>query len=77
MSQTFTDDELMTWEAFATAGQYGLATRPKLVFHCLSDRGKRARYLLIDGNEATAEEVVHASGGDRLRKLLGEARELD
>jgi hypothetical protein len=77
MSQTFTDEGLRTWEAFATAGQYGLSTRPKLVFHCISERTVRPRYVLLEGNEADAEEAVHASDVERLRELLREARELD
>jgi hypothetical protein len=77
MSQTFTDENLLTWEVFATGGRYGLAVRPKLVFHCLSDRSLRPRFVQLRGDEAGAEEVAHAPGVERLRELLREARELD
>jgi hypothetical protein len=77
MSQTFTDVDLRTWEAFATGGRFGLAVRPRVVFHCLSDRSLRPRYVQLDGNEASAEEVVNESGIDGLRELLQRARELD
>ena len=76
MSQTFTDENLVTWEAFATGGRFGLSVRPRVVFHCLSDRSRRARVVEVPGDEADAEEIVHESGVDRLRALLGEAREL-
>jgi hypothetical protein len=77
MSQTFTDEDLLTWEVFPTAGQYGLATRPKVVFHCVSDRARRPRYVMLDGDEASAEEVVYGSGVQRLRAMLRGSRELD
>ena len=77
MSQTFTDENLLTWEAFASGGRLGLAIRPKVIFHCVSDRSLRPRFVEIPGDEADAEELVHDSGLDRLRKLLSESKELD
>lgn len=77
MSQTFTDENLLTWEAFASGGRFGLSVRPRVVFHCLSDRSRRARYLEVPGDESDAEEVVHESAPERLRALLAESAELD
>lgn len=77
MSQTFTDENLLTWEAFASGGRFGLAVRPKVVFHCLSDRALRPRFVQLSGDEADAEEIVHEAGVERLRSMLREARELD
>jgi len=77
MSQTFTDDDLLTWEAFATGGKYGLSVRPKVIFHCLSDRALRPRYVELPGDEADAEEVVHEHHVDRLLELLRESKELE
>jgi hypothetical protein len=77
MSQTFTDEDLLVWEVFPTAGQYGLATRPKVIFHCVSDRGLRPRYLLLEGNEASAEGMVLDADESRLRQMLRQAHELD
>lgn len=77
MSQTFTDDNLLTWEAFASGGRFGLSVRPKVVFHCLSDRSIPARFVEVQGDEADAEELIHESQVERLRALLRESRELD
>lgn len=76
MSQTFTDDNLLTWEAFASGGRFGLSVRPKVIFHCLSDPSLRARFVEVQGDEADAEEMIHDSQVSRLRDLLKESREL-
>lgn len=77
MSQTFTDENLVTWEAFASGGRFGLAVRPRVVFHCVSDPARRPRFVQVPGDEADAEEAVYDSGVERLRALLAESRELD
>jgi len=77
MSQTFTDDDLQTWEAFASGGRFGLAIRPRVVFHCVSDASRAPRFVEVRGDEADAEELVHESQVDRLRQLLRESKELD
>ena len=77
MSQTFTDEDLLTWEAFPSGGRFGLSIRPKVIFHCLSDRSRRPRFVQIQGDEADAEELVHESQIERLRQLLAESKELD
>ncbi|HEU0076095.1 MAG TPA: hypothetical protein VFQ76_00505 [Longimicrobiaceae bacterium] len=77
MSQTFTDENLLTWEAFASGGRFGLSIRPKVIFHCLSDPSLRARFVEVQGDEADAEEMIHDSPPDRLRELLGESKELE
>lgn len=77
MSQTFTDENLLTWEAFASGGRFGLSIRPKVIFHCLSDRSLRARFVEVQGDEADAEELIHESRTARLRELLKDSKELD
>lgn len=77
MSQTFTDDNLLTWEAFASGGRFGLSVRPKVIFHCLSDRDRPARFVEVQGDEADAEELIHDSQVERLRALLQQSKELE
>ncbi|WP_420130315.1 hypothetical protein [Longimicrobium sp.] len=77
MSQTFTDENLLTWEAFASGGRFGLSIRPKVIFHCLSDPSARARFVEVQGDEADAEEMIHGSPTARLRELLKESQELE
>ena len=78
MSVTFTDEDLVTWEAYASGGRFGLATSPKVVFNCLSDPTRRPRYVeLSGGDEAKAEELVHEYPEATLRQMLRESRELE
>ena len=77
MSQTFTDENLLTWEAFASGGRFGLSIRPKVIFHCVSDRSMRARFVELQGDEADAEDMIHDSSIDQLRQMLAQSKELD
>jgi hypothetical protein len=77
MSRTFTDENLLTWEAFASAGSSGLATGPRVVFHCISDPLRRPRYVAQGGDEADAEGAVHTMPVDDLRAMLRASAELE
>ena len=77
MSRVFTDQSLQNWEAFASGGKFGLPDTPKLIFNCLSRPDEVARYVLLSGDEADAEAFIAATSDDRLRELLGAARELE
>jgi hypothetical protein len=76
MSRTFTDEDLLSWEAFASAGRSGLADHVRVVFHCISDPHQRARWVPGQGDEADAEAAVHSMSDDELRALLRESAEL-
>ena len=77
MSHTFTDENLLTWEAYASSGNFGLAVKPRIVFNCLSDPSLTPRYVERPGDESDAEEQVHELGDDKLRALLRDARPLE
>jgi hypothetical protein len=77
MSQTFTDENLIAWEAFASSGNFGLATRPRIVFNCLSDPDTPPRYVERSGDEADAESKVLKYDEKQLRKMLAESQPLD
>ena len=77
MSQTFTDENLMTWEAFASSGNFGLATRPRVVFNCLSDPNLPPRYVERPGDEADAEGQVMSYDDEQLREMLAQSQPLD
>ncbi len=77
MSRVFVDDNLLTWEAYASGGRFGLAESARIVFHCLSDPAVRARFVVYEGDQANAEEAVHEVPEERLKTLLAESRELD
>jgi hypothetical protein len=76
MSRTFTDQDLQTWEAYASAGETGLASGPRVVFHCVSDLTRRPRFAAGPGDEADAEAAVHSMSVDDLRALLAKSAEL-
>ena len=77
MSRVFVDDDLLTWEAYASGGKFGFPERPKIIFHCLSDPQLRARFVVHEGDEAAAEEEVHQVPEERLKEMLKGAAELD
>jgi hypothetical protein len=77
MSRIFTSDDLLTWEAFASGGAFGMPTEPKIIFNCISRPGSRGRYVVHSGNEAEAEAAVHGATPEQMRSLLKRARELD
>ncbi|MBV9772620.1 MAG: hypothetical protein JO040_01635 [Gemmatimonadetes bacterium] len=77
MSRVFVDDDLLTWEAYASGGKFGGAERPKIIFHCLSDAQRRARFVTHESDEADAEELVHEVPEERLKAMLADSRELD
>lgn len=76
MSRVFTDAGLLTWEAYASGGKFGLPERPKIVFHCLSDSGVMPRFLVHEGDEADAAGLVHGVDEAELRKMLAASSEL-
>lgn len=77
MSQTFTDEDLLTWEAFSSGGRFGLSIRPRVIFHCVSDQSRPPRFIEVQGDEADAEELIHDSQVDRLRQMLAASKPLD
>ncbi len=76
MSRTFVDENLLSWEVYASGGRFGLPTEPKIVFHCLSDEKVRPRFVPRGGDEADAEGTVYALSEEELRDLLRGSREL-
>ena len=77
MSRTFTDHSLLTWEAYASGGPFGLPQAAKIMFQCLSDPDRRARYVQQDIDNATAERAVHELSEKALRDMLASSVELD
>jgi hypothetical protein len=77
MSHTFTDENLLTWEAYASSGHFGLAVRPRIVFNCLSDPSRTPRFVERPGDEADAEEQVHELSEQQLRQMLRDSHPLE
>lgn len=76
MSRTIQDSNLLKWEAYASGGAHGYAANARIVFHCLSDRARRARVVVLDGDQSEAEKLVADASEAQLAKLLASAEEL-
>ena len=77
MSRVFTDRSLLTWEAFASGGPFGLPQPTNIIFQCLSDPDRRARFVRYEGDNSSAERVVHELPDARLLEMLQTSAELD
>ncbi|MEX2570568.1 MAG: hypothetical protein WD737_04635 [Gemmatimonadota bacterium] len=77
MSRIITDDGLLSWEVYASGGNFGLPQRPKVIFHCISDPDRRSRYVEHNGDNATAQGAVATMDDAELRTLFTTSREID
>lgn len=76
MTRTIQDQDLLLWEAYATAGAFGFPDQSKIVFHCLSNPARRARILEREGDKSDVEsELVTLSERD-LVALFEETEEV-
>jgi hypothetical protein len=69
------DENFREWEAYASAGRFGLPDRAYILFHCLTDRSLTPRYVEDDGDKAIAERRVATASDRELLDLLHRARE--
>ncbi len=77
MARTFLDGDLLTWEAYATSGDFGYAYTSRIVLHCLSEPARRARSVDDVGDKAAAERLVADASSDDLLALLDRSHPLD
>ena len=77
MSRTLVDDDLNSWEAFASTGRYGYAERSLVVFHCMTDPRERPRAFTLAGDKSDAEAAVATAERGRLLEMLAGAEPLD
>lgn len=77
MSRLITDENLTTWEVFASSGPYGYAVNPKIVFLSLSDPDRRSRWVGYEGDNADAERAIHTLSDRELQSLLQQSTDLD
>lgn len=76
MSREFVDEDLETWEVYASGGEYGLPREPKIVFFCRSRPSVRGRYVRHPGDNAAAAALVRQAPEERLREMLRASAEL-
>lgn len=76
--RTIRDEDLKTWEVYATTGDHGFADPARIAFRCVSDPWERPRAIRYGGDKSEAEEAVERwSDADLLSHLSGDAAPID
>lgn len=66
----------MVWEAYPSSGPHGMSERAQIVFHCLTSRALRPRYVEAGGDEADAQRRVVEADEAELLAMLEQATEI-
>lgn len=67
MTRTIQDPNLMLWEAYSTPGDFGFPDGSRMVFQCLTEPGRRARMVELDGDISDVEkDLVSLSDAELL-----------
>lgn len=74
--RTFQDRNFLVWEVYPSAGRHGYSEQPHVIFHCLTQRDIRARYLDLGETEAAAERRITEAAPEELLEMLERAQEL-
>lgn len=77
MAMTILDDELKSWEAFASTGPYGYAPHARVVFRCTTDLQERPRAYPTAFAKSDAEALVVRASPAELRTMLLGAEPLE
>ena len=81
MTRTFQDEDLLLWEAYAAAPRRGTAQEERrgarILFHCLTDRTRRARVLERDEDRTAVERRIENADDPELVELLASSEALD
>jgi hypothetical protein len=76
MSREFLDEDLQSWEVYASGGEHGRPVDPKIVFFCRSRPELRGRYVRHGGDNAGAGALVERASTEELLEMLRGAQEL-
>jgi hypothetical protein len=76
MTRTIQDRDLQLWEAYANSGEHGSADRAKIIFQCLTDPSRRARFLPRHAPRSDVEQEIATLPEDELVDLLDGAEDL-
>ena len=74
--RTIQDDNLETWEVYASVGRFGFPDQSNMVFQNLSDRSRRARVAVRPGDKAAVEQEIERLSTAELVELLATTEEL-
>lgn len=76
MTRTIQDQDLLLWEAYASAGDFGFPEHARMIFQCLTDPGRRARIIERDGDKSDVEQEVAKLSEAGLLALLEQTEEV-
>lgn len=76
MTRTLQDQDLLIWEAYATTGDYGYPQGSRMMFHCITDPGRRARFLEREWDKSDVEGELSRISDDELLRLFEETGEM-
>lgn len=76
MARMIQDQDLLLWEAYASAGDFGFPEGSRLIFHCLSDPARRARELEREGDLSDVAGEVRTLSDSELLALLEQTEPL-
>ena len=74
MSKTFQDENFLVWEAFPSGGDFGFDDDVRIVFHCVTDRRIRPRFVDTDDDSADAARVIELAEPTELLEILKRSR---
>jgi hypothetical protein len=74
--RTIYDDDLLEWEAWAVPARGGLPSPGRIVFHCRTDSGLRARFRAVPEGREEAEAMLERAGQEELKRLFADAEPL-
>lgn len=74
--RTIFDDDLLEWEAWAVPARGGLPSPGRIVFHCRTDPGSRARFRTVPEGREEAEAMLERADQEDLERLFAEAEPL-
>jgi hypothetical protein len=76
MTRTFQDKNFLVWEAYSSGGRHGFSKDPHIIFHCLTQRDVRPRYIETGSDDAEAQRILGEASEPDLLALLEGAREI-
>lgn len=76
MARSFQDHDFLIWEAYPSGGAFGFDDDVKIVFHCLTDRRRRPRFVQTADDSADAAQIVEQASAEELLAMLERAEAL-
>jgi hypothetical protein len=74
--RTFQDRNFLVWEVYPSGGRHGFSENPHIIFHCLTQRDIRSRFLEGGTDEGVAERRITEASPDELVAMLERATEI-